>query len=226
MKPYYDEDGITIYHGDCRDVLPSLAADVVLTDLPYAVDLDYGDGMVDSPEYLADLVATALPLMRTAAPVVALTSGIGNWWQYPEPTWVLCWYTSNACNSTGKWGFNQWQPVLVYGTDPFLRRGLGRRPDVIVTAAPNSGADKRLGHPCPKPLESWRKVLLRVSPSESDVILDPLMGSGTTLRAAKDLGRKAIGIDTSERFCEIAAKRLAQGVLDFGSLPVSGGGSE
>jgi DNA modification methylase len=213
VTPYYDEDGITIYHGDCREVLPGLAADVILTDLPYAIGLDYGTAFVDDATYLDGLVAQALPLMRQAAPVVALTCGIGNWWRYPEPTWVLCWYMANACSSTGKWGFNQWQPVIVYGTDPYLKRGMGRRPDVIITAAPNNGADKRLGHPCPKPIEAWRKVLHRLSPSEDDLVLDPMMGSGSSLVVAKYSGRKAIGIDVDERYCEIAAKRLGQGVL-------------
>ena len=213
-EPYYSDDSVTIYHGDCRQVMPHLpTVDVVLTDLPYGIGLNYGSEFDDSAEYLTDLVNEALPLMLDRAPVVALTCGIDNWWRYPASKWVLCWYMSNACASTGRWGFNQWQPVLVYGTAPYLKRGRGRRPDVIITAAPNTGADKRLGHPCPKPTEAWAKVLLRVSPDESDVILDPFMGSGTTLVTAKYSGRKAIGIDIDERFCEIAAKRLGQEVL-------------
>lgn len=212
MKPYYDEDGITIYHGDCREVLPQLKGDVVLTDLPYGIDLEYGQYQ-DTEDNLDDLVLSALPLMRISAPVVALTCGVGNWWRYPKPTWVLCWYMANGVASTGKWGFNQWQPILVYGTDPFLTRGMGRRPDVVITAAPNNGRDKALGHPCAKPSEAWRKILLRVSPSESDLIIDPMMGSGSTLRCAKDLGRKAIGIEIEERYCELAVSRLAQMVL-------------
>lgn len=217
MTPYYEDAFATIYHGDCRDILPGMSADVVLTDLPYGIELAY-DGYEDTAAALDLLVDEALPLMLAAAPVVALTSGIGNWWRYPQPTWVLCWYMANACSSTGKWGFNQWQPVIVYGTDPYLKRGMGRRPDVIITAAPNSGADKRLGHPCPKPFEAWEKVVRRVSPAASDVILDPFMGSGTTVKAAKALGRRSIGIEQSERYCEIAAKRLAQEVLDFGGV--------
>ena len=212
MKPYYDQDGITIYHADAREVLPGLTADVVLTDLPYGVGIEYGEYQ-DSAENLDGLVVSTIGPMCEAAPVVALTCGIGNWWRYPEPTWVLCWYSSNSAGTTGKWGFNTWQPVLVYGTDPYLSRGLGRRPDLIVTSAPNSGADKRLGHPCPKPFQSWLKVLQRVSPVETDLVLDPFMGSGTTLAVARHSGHRAIGIEIEERYCEIAAKRLAQGVL-------------
>lgn len=221
MKPYYQDDFATIYHGDCREVLPGISADVVLTDLPYGIDLDY-DGYDDSASNLDDLVAKSLPLMRAAAPVVALTCGVVNQWRYPKPTWVLCWYQANAFTSTGYYGFNMWQPVLCYGTDPYLKRGRGRQQDIVRTTAnlgTNFGADNPpKGHPCPKPLPPWRKVLLRLSPDASDVVLDPFMGSGTTMRAAKDLGRRSIGIDQSEAYCEIAAKRLAQEVLDFGGV--------
>lgn len=214
-KPYYEEDGITLYHGDAREVLPGLTADVVLTDFPYGIGLDYGDEFEDSPEYLDELIATTLHPMLDAAPVVALTCGIANIWRYPTPKWALCWYMANACSSTGKWGFNQWQPVLVYGTDPFLSRGMGRHPDVIITAAPNTGADKKFGHPCPKPIEAWRKILYRVSPEEGQTVLDPFVGSGSTLVAAKYSNRKAIGIEIDERYCEMAVKRLGQGVFDL-----------
>jgi DNA modification methylase len=215
MIPYYDDGTCVIYHGDCREVLSSLRADVVLTDLPYGIGVNYGESFTDDSASLDALVTEALPLMRQSAPVVALTCGVNNLWRYPEPTWVLCWYQSNACTAYGKWGFSQWQPILAYGPDPYLRRRRGCRPDAIVTAAPSTGADKRLGHPCPKPIESWRKVLHRVSPDESDVVLDPMFGSGTTLAAAKYSGRRAIGIEISERYCEIAAKRLGQEVLDL-----------
>lgn len=73
------------------------------------------------------------------------------------------------------------------------------------------------GHPCPFPLELPKRCIAATT-DLGDVVLDPFMGSGTTLRAAKDLGRKAIGIEIEERYCEIAAKRLAQEVLDFGGV--------
>ena len=215
LKPYYEQDGITIYHGDAREILPGLTADVVLTDFPYGIGLDYGDEYEDSPENLDQLITDTLPLMRDAAPVVAFTCGVVNIWRYPPSRWILCWYQSDATSSTGYWGFNAWQPILVYGTDPFLSRRMGRRPDVIVTAVPKTGADKRLGHPCPKPIQAWRKIMFRVSPEEQQTILDPFVGSGSTLVAAKYSNRKAIGIEIDERYCEIAAGRLGQGLFDF-----------
>lgn len=73
------------------------------------------------------------------------------------------------------------------------------------------------GHPCPFPIELPKRCILATT-DPGDVVLDPFMGSGTTLRAAKDLGRRAIGIEIEERYCEIAAKRLAQEVLDLGGV--------
>lgn len=221
MRPYYEDAWSTIYHGDCREVLPTLGTvDLVLTDLPYGIGLEY-DGYDDSPDNLDDLVESVLPTLREIAPCVALTTGVINQWRYPRPTWVLCWFQANAFTSTGFYGFNMWQPILCYGTDPYLKRGRGRQQDVIRTTAnlgTNGGADNPpAGHPCPKPLPPWRTVLSRLSPDDTDVVLDPFMGSGTTLRAAKDYGRRAIGIEQSERYCEIAANRLGQEILDFGA---------
>ena len=215
--PYYQDDWATIYHGDCRDVLPGLVSrnTFTLTDLPYGIGLDYGESFEDTPDYLEELVHEALPLMRLVSPVVAFTCGIANVWRYPAPTWMLCWYQANAMGGSGYWGFNVWQPILCYGPDPYLTLGMGRRPDFINTAAPNNGADKRNGHPCPKPIEAWSKVLVRVSPDQSRTILDPFMGSGSTLVAAKYSGRRSIGIEIEERFCEIAANRLAQEVMEL-----------
>jgi site-specific DNA-methyltransferase (adenine-specific) len=218
ITPYYQHAGITIYHGDCREILPSLSSvDLVLTDPPYAIGAEYAS-YKDTEEHLVNLIADVFPLLLKAASVVALTPGIANVHRWPAPRWILAWVQINAQNSTGYWGFNEWQPVLVYGTDPFLSRGLGRRPDVVKTIASPNGLSRwaRDNHPCPKPLPSWKKVLARVSPSDTDRVIDPMMGSGTTLDACKQMGRQAIGIEIEERYCEIAAKRLSQEVFDWG----------
>jgi len=97
------------------------------------------------------------------------------------------------------------QPIFYYGKNP--NHNMGRPCSYRLTEAPEVN-----GHPCPKPLKAWKLLLSNIS-LEGQTVLDPFMGSGTTLRAAKDLGRKAIGIEIEEKYCEIAVKRLAQGVL-------------
>jgi site-specific DNA-methyltransferase (adenine-specific) len=206
--PYYADDWVTIYHGDCREFMPD--CDIVLGDPPYGVGMEYG-AFEDTPERVAELAAAMLPIFRQAGRVVALTPGIVNLSRWPDPDWCLAWVWEHT-GSTGKWGFNQWGPILVWGTDPMLKAGRGRFPDVIRCQA--NEEPPPFGHPCPKPMRAWRRILLRLS-LPGQTVVDPFMGSGTTLRAAKDLGRKAIGIELEERYCEVAANRCAQEVLDL-----------
>lgn len=207
MTPYYQQDGITIYHGDCREILPQLGRfDLTLTDAPYGVGVDYG-GFSDTPEDVAALVGIVVPMAIRQSRTVALTCATRQQMFYPPPTWVLCWL-NRAGSYPNPWGFTCWQPVLVYGPDPYLRRGLGSRSDVIE----HSETAEQNGHPVPKPEGFWKKLLVRVALPD-DSVIDPFMGSGTTLRVAKDMGMRATGIELNERYCEIAANRLRQRVL-------------
>jgi site-specific DNA-methyltransferase (adenine-specific) len=216
MTPYYEDGTVTIYHGDCREVLPDLSADVVLTDPPYAIGVDYG-AYDDTDANLNALLDEVLPLIFAVADRVLITPGVGNLWRYPEPKWVLCWFDPGGTGS-GPWGFCTWQPVLAYGTDPYLAAGKGRRPDgrqfMLGRRPHKEDKDGSGGHPCPKPLDvmSWLVSRSAVAPA---TFVDPFMGSGSTLRAAKNHGHQAIGIEIDERYCEIAAKRMGQGVLEL-----------
>ena len=210
MRPYYEHAGITLYHGDCREVLPSLGGDfgLALTDPPYNVGIHYGPGVDDERGDYEAWCADWFVMLREAADAVALTPGIANltaWARIaPPPDWTLAWHKPSAM-SRCYLGFNNWEPVLYWGP---RRSGVDVITAVIV---PDAAVD---GHPCPKPLK-WALALIGAL-SDTGAILDPFAGSGTTLRAAKDLGRRAIGIEIEERYCEIAAKRLVQEVLDFG----------
>lgn len=212
MKPYYEEKtpggkSLTIYHGDCREVMEELGIyDLVLTDPPYGVGLEY-DNYEDSEKNFREVVLAAIEIARRSGVVTLLTPGTSNLFKYPEPTWTLCWFFGQSYNSP--WGFSAWQPILAYGKDPWLRESKGGMPDAVnmVCSTPVDG------HPCPKPLKFWKWLMRRGAPRESDRILDPFLGSGTTLLCAKELGHTAVGIEQSERYCEIAAKRLKQGVL-------------
>jgi DNA modification methylase len=223
MKPYYDEDGITIYHGDCRDVLAEIGrADVFVTDPPYGVNLGNHGGATDgrtdhvlvksgysayddTPE---NFDAVVVPVVR--ALVASIERGAvfcaGHMaFRLPVPAAIGGVFLPAACGRTA-WGYNSFAHCLLYGAAPDLNKGA--KP-IGITSTAVSGAN---GHPCPKP-EPWLRWLVDLTSRQTEVIIDPFAGSGTTLRAAKDLGRRAIGIEIDERYCEIAAKRLSQRVL-------------
>lgn len=207
MLPYYDQDGITIYNADCRTALDSFTPkqfNLCLTDYPYGVNVDYA-GYDDSQQNLLELISETMPNILRVSERALITCGHDNIRYYPKEDWILALINKAGANQN-RWGFTCWQPILAYGKDPFRASGQGARPDIIEF----SESSEKNGHPCPKPLTTWKKVLLRGSVSTTDVILDPFMGSGTTLLAAKQLGRKAVGIEQSQKYCDIAIKRLAQ----------------
>lgn len=207
MKPYYQDNYCTIYLGDCLEIMPQLApVDLVLTDPPYANGTEY----LSYEDNLDNLKKLIGPLMDVRSQRKVITCGVANINLYPQPTWILSWITP-AGTGSGPWGFCCWQPILVYGKDPYLQAGLGRRHDIFI----HTELSKTIKHPCPKPDNIFKKIIHRVSISQTDTILDPFMGSGTTLVAAKQLNRKAIGIEIEEKYCEIAVRRLAQQVMEF-----------
>jgi site-specific DNA-methyltransferase (adenine-specific) len=221
VKPYYEHGGITIYHADCREILPQILADVVVTDPPYGVafkgkntkhTLRSQDGyslIDDTPEYVAEVVVPIIAGLIAAVGRAVVTPGIRNMFKYPAPDAVgTIFYPSGA--GLGRWGFTCSQPIFYYGKDPYLAKGMGSRPDSFSTTE----AAPRNGHPCPKPLAAMKWLVAKGS-LEGETVLDPFAGSGTTLLAAKELGRKAIGIELEERYCEIAATRLSQYMLDL-----------
>ena len=219
-KPYYSKDGITIYHGDCREILPTLGpVDLVLTDPPYGIDGGRGGGnrrrgkgnytavgWEDNPEYIAEVCVPIIEYAVANAGRCIVTPGTTNMNLYPLPNDVGCFWTP-ASTGFGSWGHTTFNPIFYYGRDP--RAGKGQFPNGR-TITEQAGV---VGHPCPKPLIPWKWLLIKGSVESTDIIVDPFMGSGTSLRAAKDLGRRAIGIEIEERYCEVAVKRLAQEVL-------------
>lgn len=209
MKPYYERDGITIYHGDCREILPSLSADVVVTDPPFG--MAYCSGW-DARPIANDHDTTARDAFLSLwLPRPALVFGR---WDCPRPVGTR----ARIVWDKGEWpGMGDlglpWGPsdeeVYVLGNGFKRTPETGRDGSVIrVRRLPGSS----LSHPNEKPAELLQRLLRKCPPG---IVLDPFMGSGTTLVAAKLEGRKAIGIEIEERYCEIAAKRLAQGALSF-----------
>lgn len=209
-RPYYEDESVTLYHGDAREILPELRADAVITDPPYGIDFEYAthDDNIDDWYALMDAV---VPVMRTVARCVVMPSCAINrlaWWyaQHP-PDWVVAWHKGSP-GHVAKIGFNDWEPHLVWGRP--------ERPmhDHFKTRC--GFTENVNGHPCPKPIE-WAHWLVERAVPDGGTVIDPFAGSGTTLRAAKDYGRKGIGIEMDEAYCEIAARRMGQEVLDFGA---------
>lgn len=204
MKPYYEENGVTIYHGDCREILPSLPkVDLVLTDPPYGVGYPYF--ILEDTE--DGWNASVLPVLQTLTfwyPSAVFMS-MRQMQKPPAFKWSLCWNKPGSTRRNALGGFSIWEPIFIYGDGWNVANDAITLPDC-------ANHDKGNTHTCPKPERLLRWLL---SLHGGETILDPFMGSGTTLRAAKDLGRKAIGIEIEERYCEIAANRLRQEVLNF-----------
>jgi site-specific DNA-methyltransferase (adenine-specific) len=221
IVPFYDRDGITIYCGDARELLPRIADGFVLvTDPVYGIDggrggdaKDFGKGKyasgTDTEEYVEFVCVPVVAMAIYKAVRAAVTPGIRCLHLYPRPADIGCFW-SPAAATHGPWGFTTFQPILYYGKD--YRAGKGALP----SGRQLTESAEKNGHPCPKPVTAWRWLVDKAS-TEGETIVDPFMGSGTTLVAAKQLGRKAIGIEINEDYCRIAVERLRQGVLCFDS---------
>lgn len=196
-------EGVTLHLGDCRDVLPTLGkVDAVVTDPPYGIGLEY-EIFDDTEANVKELVSMFVPWAIENAQRTLITSGNQCQHLYPRPKWTLAWVTPAGAGS-GPWGFSCWQPILAYGSCPYLASGNGRRSDIFVHTEPS---DKN-GHPCPKPINFMTKLVERAS-LEEQTVLDPFLGSGTTGVAAVKLGRKFIGIEIEPKYFDLACKRIS-----------------
>lgn len=233
VKPYYSDDSVCIYHGDCRDILPQLEpVDLVLTDPPYPklkgglnVTLDRGVGSrfvtnktvgtpwgddISGVRQAWELCKFGLLSFCSFHSVRDVPGVVG-----ADPLALVTWYQRNAMPSINSvpqyqtefiWAFKKasgldWRKLRTHYDIPRLQAGC------MATERFVSGGS--VLHPAQKPLKLM-SALLAVG---GESVLDPYCGTGTTLLAAKDLGRKAIGIEIEEKYCEIAARRMSQEVL-------------
>jgi site-specific DNA-methyltransferase (adenine-specific) len=215
-RPYFEDEraGITIYHGDALDILPQLepgSVDLVLTDPPYGMNWD---GRVTRGK---NGTGKAGPTRHYGMTIVDDDKPFdpSPWLSFPK---VILWGFHHFSSRLPEGSLLIWLKRYDDGFGSFLSDadtawmkggcGVYCRRDLSL-----QGESSQRVHPTQKPLGLMRWCMEIANLSVDAVILDPFMGSGTTLRAAKDLGRRAIGIEIEERYCEIAAKRLAQGVL-------------
>lgn len=242
MKPYYQEAGITIYHGDCLSVMAAIQSDavgVVFTDPPYSSGArnaatmrarksmrreegEYGqEDWIGGDNLTAHGFAMLVRMFGVESLRVTARDGhlfvFMDWRQLPvlqgsieASGWsaraLLVWDKMHFGMGNG---FRQQAEFILHASkgtgDNFTRHDLG-------TVFRDRRQSDAIGHPTVKPVGVVEQCLSAV-PGD---VLDPFMGSGTTLIAAKNLGRRAIGIEIEERYCEIAADRLRQSVL-FGA---------
>jgi DNA modification methylase len=222
MEPYYADDSVTLYHGDCLDVLPQLpSVDLVLTDPPYGVTYasNYMVGKGARP-ITNDGTRLSLALYRSVLPMLKAEHVLWftRWDAWPD-VWatlgqhyplrgLLVWDKGHP----GMGDLNHWGPSYEMIASAGSGKTLGSRDQSVLRYnAPPPGS--RL-HPTEKPVDLLRYLIGKLGPR---TVLDPFAGSGSTLVAARLAGvPTAVGIESDERYCEIIANRMAQGVLDFG----------
>lgn len=261
MKPYYEDDAVTIYHGDCAEVLPGLEADLILTSPPYNLGVSSGGGFPSIGNYsdsathggrggwgksglwsggaLANGYRThddAMPpaeyeaWQRECLQLMwdALTD-VGAIFYNHKPrvqrgqVWlplalnpglplrqIVTWARPGGVNFAPTHYLPTYEWILIFAKEDWrLRDKAASGLSDVWEITPENGTE----HPAPFPLRLAREA---IRTTDAAVVLDPFCGSGTTLRAAKDLGRRGLGIEIDERYCEMAAARCAQEVLNLG----------
>lgn len=223
MTPYYQDDAVTIYHADALEVLAQApSVDLIVTDPPYTLGMSSSfegkigwSDLMNSARFYAECLREYFRLTQTRQGAAWV---FNNWRSFPilaRAAWEARWPLQSLLVWDKSWigqGGHQglrpcYELVGLFTHQAFTipDRGLSdiwRCPDT---------RDRVNGHTAEKPVALMERLILESG--DGSIILDPFMGSGTTLVAAKNLGRRAIGCDTEERYCEIAAERCAQEVL-------------
>lgn len=213
--PYYMDDLVTLYHGDCHQILEWTEGDVLVTDPPYG--MEFRSNMRDPGYRMEAIVGDGDTVSRDDVLAQwgdrpALVFGT---WRMPRPEntrQMLVWWKRAAGPGMGDlkmpWG-NATEEIYVLG-DGWSGT---RRANVLVTDDQRGGTNgqaSKWGHPTPKPVGLMEQLIEYAPPG---VIVDPFAGSGATLVAARNLGRRVVGVEIAEQYCEIIAQRLAQTAL-------------
>ena len=215
-SPYYQDEHVTLYHGDClTEHREWLEADVLVTDPPYG----YSHTSNRTGKFKGEVIANDGDLATRDAALSewgnrpALVFGS---WKRARPAdtrAVLVWDKGDGVGMGDlamPWKPN-WEEIYVLGTGFTGRRGSS----VFTGHTVVSWASKGRDHPNMKPVSLMERLIEKCPPG---VIADPFAGSGSTLIAARNLGRQAIGVELEERYCELIAKRLSQGAFDLTGL--------
>jgi site-specific DNA-methyltransferase (adenine-specific) len=218
VTPYYQDESVTLYHGDCRDVLPELhPVDLVLTDAPYGVSYssNHNIGRGTAP-ITNDGARLSIALQRQVIPLLSAKHVL---WFTRWDVWPDVWYELGAWfplrglliwdkGHPGMGDLTHWGPSYEMIASAGQGAISGRRDESVLRFTPM--APHRREHPTEKPTELLGYLIDKLRPT---TVLDPFAGGGSTLLAARLAGVQSIGIEIKEEYCELIARRMSQGVL-------------
>jgi len=208
IQPYYKDEYATIYHGDCREILPTLEkVDLVLTDPPYGIErFQKGFGTTRFCGYGLEKEGIKWDVKPENLFLLSLLE---------KATFCIIWGANNFQLPPSEYFFvwDKMQAVDNFASAELAYTNI-KQPAKVFRYSIHAHNTIRKGHPTQKPVSLMKWCISQIK-NEIKTVLDPFMGSGTTLRAAKDLGLQSIGIEIEEKYCEIAAERLRQEVFDF-----------
>lgn len=223
MTPYYEDDFVTIYHGDCRDVLPQIdptSVSLVLTDPPYGVNFVMAEQVVGKgnrrvtrggkpPVHDDDKPFDPSHLLRFPRLVLFGANHYSD--KLPASGGWIVWDKTGG----GRGPDNSFADVEMAWTN--LARTPSIKHHLWKGLTRDSEAGERVLHPTQKPVALMAWIIGKWT-NPGDLVLDPYMGSGPVARACKDMGRRYVGIEIERSYCDAAVRRLAQDVLDFGGV--------
>lgn len=214
---YYQDSHVTIYHGDCREIIPSVGTfDLVATDPPYGIGFTEYESHIDTVDGYESFIQGIIYESE----------------KHIHNGWVVVFQTAQRCRLWHKTFDREWKILAYPKTFSQIFKNIGPRASTDYAlfwpigtpqtpkchnkdwciSETSDMVNRPKGHPCPRPIQQMEHVVSTFS-NHGHTILDPFGGIGTTGRAAKDLGRKCVLIEIEEKYCEIAAKRMAQEVL-------------
>ena len=229
MSLYYQGEHVTLYHGDCLEEHREwLEADVLVTDPPYGIDWESHKGSFYGKTGGSIQKGNRARIVKNDKTTTVRDLALREWgtrpaivfgsWRAARPAGVnhrLIWHKKGQAPGPLNAAFmSQDEEIYVLGKG--FRKSAPPLRSVIATDEHRSTQVRKIGHPTPKPIDLMEKLVDRCL--EEWVIADPFAGSGATLIAARGMGRKAIGVELEEKYCEIIAKRLDQQVIDFEAL--------
>lgn len=213
-------EGVTLYLGDCREILPTLGkVDAVVTDPPYGVGVKYGAEYDDKRADYWDWLRERINIARSTASLVVFTHRVSALREITDWDWVGVWSKPGAFGSRlgNSCVLPHWEPIFLYGihatgvNSKYASDVITCNPEPAKAGIKGVGRDKWDGefysHPCPKPVSLYQQFLSTYA-QNARLICDPFMGSGTTGVASVSMGRSFIGIEIEPKHFDASCRRI------------------